>query len=401
MFLQKKTAAVILITILASASIFAENNKVTISRIKLEIDNARYTWDESFPEDKEDVRISPKAVFSFTELKPGIEISEQKLEKKVKIFETRLNESGLFYTASVNIIPPKRNPQKRTIVVKVMTGFFLRFGGGNAYGYLGNMVTGGRRAEWGITAGANFAGINFVLRNAFNHGIYLNPYIYYKNHLLRSSDLKYHKFRAGSDFGKYLTPDLLTGVGFETETHFYPELSSTPDFDYTITPFIYLTIPGTSFFSSEIKLKGPMIFTQGTFIPSIFAKVNATEEIGLFTLIQTGGLHYLWGNRDSSLLEQYLRVLPTETSVFGSLEAALSIFDTTLFSIMETELEVFIFGEAGSINNYGSGLQPIIYSAGSGLRLALKTPVFTTIELYLNTNNAGSSLLGFRIIGDY
>ncbi|HEY1406953.1 MAG TPA: hypothetical protein VF857_10120, partial [Spirochaetota bacterium] len=133
---------------------------VSVSRIKVEIDEEMYIWNpgEPVPTKSSSGFTSPATVLSFVDLKPGETISLPALEREVYRAEIRLTRSHFFYDVSVQIIPPLNAPQKRTIYIKVNEGFLYRFGGGNAYGMFGKDNISGTRKSFRIYAGYNLIG---------------------------------------------------------------------------------------------------------------------------------------------------------------------------------------------------------------------------------------------------
>ena len=51
------------------------------------------------------------------------------------------------------VVPPRKNPAERTVVVNVTSGFFWRFGGGSAWGMIGVAGLAGERASVKLYAG--------------------------------------------------------------------------------------------------------------------------------------------------------------------------------------------------------------------------------------------------------
>lgn len=392
-----------IIFLLTAFSAAASNTEslITVKKIKLEIGEHKYIWENGLPGAGPDAVILPETVLSFTSLNPGLIISEAKLNREVKLFEARLIESGLFYSASTAVIPPKKYPDMRTIAVRVKPGFLMRFGGGLAYGYIGSKTITGARKEWGITAGANTAGINLVCHNLFNRGFYLNPQINYENHLLRDAENPYHQFTLNLDTGKYFTPDILAGIGASVETDLLSETEGSPDFKYMFSGFAAFNLPRTEVLSADLKLRTPVILTGSEIIPSFFALGTLSQAVSLFSIRETAAIHYLWGSRDSSMLKDYVRTLPENVSLFTSAEAGITAIDCYIFSIFHMCLDFFCFGEVGSISSFQAGFSPLKYGTGAGIDLVFKEPVFVTLELYFNINNTETDGLQFQVKGDF
>ncbi len=149
------SAATVILFFLSSLNVrlYADSDTVTISKIRIIIEENRYIWDykESIPE-KTEGKTAPSTVISFLSFAPGDSLTTARLEKKVKHTETRLMNSGYFYNARVIIIPPRKKPESRTILIKIKEGFPYRFGGGIAYGMFGMENLWGKRKRFNIAA---------------------------------------------------------------------------------------------------------------------------------------------------------------------------------------------------------------------------------------------------------
>lgn len=147
---------------LFSQSLEKENQEITISRIRIYIDDVEITSEdfEGTP------AFSEKTILSFTKFKANKKMSLAALEKEVQQTQLRLMSSGFFYSTTVEIVPPRKNPDKRTIIINVRTGFLLRFGGGGIFGSFGKVALGGRRNELIAYAGWNTNGISYIDENA-------------------------------------------------------------------------------------------------------------------------------------------------------------------------------------------------------------------------------------------
>lgn len=157
------------------------SQKIEVNRIKFLINDSEFIWDleNSISGDLNPSGSEPEFIASFFKYKPGDKVELNKLEKEIDEYSLRLVESGLFYSQQISIVPPRKYPNKRTIVVKVSDGFKYRFGGGNAYGFFGNMNLYGR-GDYLLLAG----GLNKVLldyrQNAPNktfwgNKLFINP----------------------------------------------------------------------------------------------------------------------------------------------------------------------------------------------------------------------------------
>ncbi|MCQ2573903.1 MAG: hypothetical protein MJ182_08405 [Treponema sp.] len=172
--MNKKTVLKVIFLILVCGKIFAESNKVQISQVKIVIDDYEFSWKEDgLSVENENngnrkLRLLPETVLSFTNLKPGKSISLKNLEREVCETELRIRASGLVYSAKAVIVPARKNPEKRTVLITVKSGFFPRFGGGGYYGVYGRAGLSGKRMEVLGYAGWNVNGAAWKYENAFD-----------------------------------------------------------------------------------------------------------------------------------------------------------------------------------------------------------------------------------------
>lgn len=183
--MNKKTVLKVIFLILVCGKIFAESNKVQISQVKIVIDDYEFSWKEDgLSVENENngnrkLRLLPETVLSFTNLKPGKFISLKNLEREVCETELRIRASGLVYSAKTVIVPARKNPEKRTVLITVKSGFFPRFGGGGYFGVYGRAGLSGKRMEVLGYAGWNVNGAAWKYENAFNTPLILGTSIFW------------------------------------------------------------------------------------------------------------------------------------------------------------------------------------------------------------------------------
>jgi hypothetical protein len=142
----------------------AVNAAVTLVRVRIIINNDLYEWTEAgitLPGETT-AALTGRTVVSFTALHPGRRYTLEDLERECQKTRYRLEESGYFYSAAVTVVPPRRNPAERTVVIEVTQGFLMRFSGGYAYGMFGWAGLGGERQELRLYGGWNQNGAAYI-----------------------------------------------------------------------------------------------------------------------------------------------------------------------------------------------------------------------------------------------
>ena len=117
--------------------------KITVSKVKVFLDEEEIT--EESEKTQNDGKIRYSTIMSYTKFRENKKFSGKQLEKEAESTRLRLMDSGLFYSAEVETRESRKNPGTMVIYISVRTGFLLRFGGGNAYGFFGKAALGGRR----------------------------------------------------------------------------------------------------------------------------------------------------------------------------------------------------------------------------------------------------------------
>lgn len=205
-------------------------DEVTVSKVKLIIDEREYSWTVSGIEEingspetdgaaKGDVLLKPQAVISFLSFYPGQRYSVESFLNRCGDSELRLQKSGYVYQALVQIVPSRKTPTERTVIVSISSGFLWRFGGGDSWGMFGKEGLGGNRAGFRIFAGWNkngaeymnyrVGGIPLVLGG---RALFFGPGDYESKQGDRGSGIGDHPLEAALTTGWLPNPDLMIGL---------------------------------------------------------------------------------------------------------------------------------------------------------------------------------------------
>ena len=423
-----KVYFIIVCSFIFTASIYPLDS-ITISKIKILVQDSEYIWNkDSSIELVNGIEsyISPHTVISYTSLKPGNLYSLKQLDEETARTQIRLNNSGLFYTAFVQIVPPRKNPQERTIVITVKEGFYHRFSGGNAYGMYGREGLGGSRSGIYVYAGWNRLGVSYAHENLFNRGIILASSFtsldFFPSMFL--DDEYIHKMQGAMHLGKYLTPDI--GLTIFSRILFTPAMSSFSDTYFSIGPVI--RIHRNEFkpfgFSWNMETSSLWYMNQTSyqivtkwavcknFVEEYFKQKNLGQKLTLALLLSAGtenstapeSLAFnLYSTVDRSVRSGY-----SEEEVSGisyalfSTELRFNVFSLRIPPAFTCVPQIFLYTDIAFIEQKGSdGLYAYRDAFGGGIRLLLDNPIFAYFTFAYGLNHEGSSRFVFAVTGGF
>lgn len=136
---------------------------VTIYRVKLQIDGQLMLWEtaETPPERAEGMKQEPvvlTGLLAWYGLRPGDSWRVGRLEACLERFRLALEDSCLFYAVQAYVIPPQKDPARRTLFISVTSGFSTRFGGGGVWGMFGDDNADGAWLNYRLFAGYTLVG---------------------------------------------------------------------------------------------------------------------------------------------------------------------------------------------------------------------------------------------------
>ena len=397
---MKKTVF-ILYVLFSAPLLFAEQTKVTISNIKVFIDD-----EESSP------LICRETVLSYTALVAGKKISLNALEHELVQTELRLLASGLFYSAKVSVAPPRKNPAQRTVIITVQTGFFWRFGGGNAYGVFGKAGIGGKRLEVLSYAGWNKNGVSVLYEHVFD-----SPFIFESSLAWNGPASLFQADTASRVYaqlasGIFINPDIRLCIEFDDTAAFSTDA---PINELCISPYIQIqkyfskTVTALSTarlyaypFSTEKAVGGEAVTALNwtSFVPVTFALCGAAGISSSHT-----NTFFNLGMHDSTLSEAsfpdrivrsgtttarsnspYSKAFCADSYIFASGEIRWNALTFTVPPAFTIELQPFIFTDMALL-----GTAPLYTDAfGGGLRVLFDNPVFAYFTLCYGINHSGN-----------
>ena len=369
---------------------------VRVARVKITIDDVYCEWNErGLSAADRGMTLQPETIISFLSVKPGQSAEGREIERRCRESELRLMESGYVYKASVQIVPPRKNPDERTIVVIVTSGFLWRFGGGNAWGVAGVDGLCGERASVRVFAGWNRNGAEYRHYNAFGVPLVLGSSLFW----FGPGETAQKPFYGGLTVGWFLHPGVLIALDAVCRTEV---LKPGADMLFSLEPYLcyrqYL-IPGSPekygnesavgcdihgfFYPSESAVKGEIAgFIHG--------KLGSRTVIAckLAAGAASGGSGFdLFASEERSIRSGYTaEELCAQTFAFASAEYRQDIISFTVFSAIDCSLQVFLLMDAALLQ----GRAGLFDAYGAGARLLLDNPVFTCLTFSYGINHDGN-----------
>ncbi len=408
---------------------FFSEEAVSVTKVKIIIQEKEYVWNTDGVMEQisdESSYISPYTVASFSSLIPGKDYSLKKLEEEVMRTQMRLVQCGLFYSAVVQIIPPRKNPHERTIIITVTEGFLHRFSGGNAYAMYGREGLGGSRSGLYAYAGWNLLGLSYAHENLFHNGT-IAAFSFASYDLFPSllpDNNASHKMQGAMHLGKYITPDI--GVTLFSRILFTSLMSSFSEAHCSLGPVIRLNRYEFWPFSFSWNMETSALwymnqnsYTAQTswsfhknFAEQYFSNKGRDQKLTLSFLLSAGfenstapeSLAFnLYSTVDRSVRSGY-----SEEEVSGisyalfSTELRFNVFSLRIPPAFTCVPQIFLYTDIAFIEQKGSdGLYAYRDAFGGGIRLLLDNPIFAYFTFAYGLNHEGSSRFVFAVTGGF
>lgn len=390
--------------------------EVLLARIRVSMDDALYEWTPSALQpmetasagiggalsgDQKAPALTPGTVLSFIDLKPGRRYRPDDLERRCREGEARLLDSALTYGARVTVLPPRRDPESRTVLVTVKSGFLWRFGGGNAYGTVGKAAVGGERLSVRLFAGWNRNGAEILHQRAGGLPLVLGAGAFFDAPGLWPLPLgvtglppQTRVFEASLTQGVYAGPDLFLGVdegaAFSLGAEGSPILSVQPR--YRFERFLVSRNPGDA--PVRAGSEGRLWWFPGR-EDSAKAEVSAWVRLPLSERLaaaakgaagaSVGEFGFdLFGAEDRSVRSGYaFDGLQARRFGYASAEGRFLVADLPLGGGISCRIEAFAFADAAVLERFRGGSTGLrdAEAFGSGLRFLFDSPVFAYFSL--------------------
>lgn len=410
-------------------------SEITISRVRVFLDDVEITSSgagelDEMKDGTSTPAISVGSVLSFTKFKAGKKMTLKALEKEVQQTQLRLMNSGYFYNATVEIVPPRKNPERRTIIINVTTGFLNRFGGGGIYALFGKVALGGKRNQLIGIAGWNVNGASYIDENLFGLPLIAGASAYTNAPACFSSKGSGISFNGTATLGGFITPDLRFCVDalalYNTKSGFIQN-------DFIVSPYLFAQFFVNSKMTTTTEARlycKPAISTTDfngelcqTFNYSPVAKLNFAALVcsgvrfGNKTEVNENFTHDLSlehnaVSSNSGMNKRCIRSgydvdeLLLKNYVMASFEARWKAADFVIAGTFPCNIRPFIFadvavgqysesGEAGGQFSRTSSDLDFLDAYGLGIQFNFDCPVFAYFNFAYGFNHLGKGKFSF------
>lgn len=394
--------------------------KITVSKVKVFLDEEEIT--EESEKTQNDGKIRYSTIMSYTKFRENKKFSGKQLEKEAESTRLRLMDSGLFYSAEVETRESRKNPGTMVIYISVRTGFLLRFGGGNAYGFFGKAALGGRRNNLTGYLGYNKSGASYLDENTFGLPLILGARAF--TNLPQSlAQKKPLTFDTLVKAGVFMTPDLKLGADLKTLF----TVNEEPFADFILSPFLCDTV----WFSEKLVMKSELrlynYFSDEWKGNSTEAAVNIDyspfKKITLAGLLSVGAVIdqndgdktvkiYLEKSALSlcdglGLANRGIRSGYTEEELkvdcYGLLSAEIrwNAFAFNLANCFPVTFRPYLFTDLALAKKYSAGGLTFLDAYGAGLLICFDCPVFAYFNFSYGLNHEGKGRFVFAAMQSF
>lgn len=404
-------------------AVFSEEmpaGKITVSKVKVFLDEEEIT--EESEKTQNDGKIRYSTIMSYTKFRENKKFSGKQLEKEAESTRLRLMDSGLFYSAEVETRESRKNPGTMVIYISVRTGFLLRFGGGNAYGFFGKTALGGRRNNLTGYLGYNKSGASYLDENTFGLPLILGASAF--TNLPQSlAQKKPLTFDTLVKTGVFMTPDLKLGADLKTLF----TVNEEPFADFILSPFLCDTV----WFSEKLVMKSELrlynYFSDEWKGNSTEAAVNIDyspfKKITLAGLLSGGAVidqndedKIVKINLEKSALtlcdglglaNRGIRSGYTEEELkvdcYGlfSGEIRWNVFAFNLANCFPVTFRPYLFTDLALAKNYSAGGLTFLDAYGAGLLICFDCPVFAYFNFSYGLNHEGKGRFVFAAMQSF
>lgn len=427
MQIMKRLIMILIFTTIFASAFCSGIEKITISKIKVYLDENELSTETNFTEESQSPKIKLETILSFTKLCADKQFSQSALDREIKQTELRLLNSGLFYTAKVEKMESRKNPGTYIVYITVTTGFLKRYGGGAIYAVLGDVALKGNRDQRLWFIGANKNGISYLNENSFGKPVILGgdfftdaPLTFFPNTENITGTSTGPNIMGKATFGGMITPDFRlcvdTGASFSFKVL---EINK----NFVISPYISETkyIVDNFFWTFEGRVNLFPLQNWGTYIDAAITCNYTPFKNFTIAAFAAGGYSFgdfenhikLYRNTETlycnlGLANKEIRSgydfsdLSVSNYIMATLELRYKVLQFTIPPCFPCNLQPYVFADvayADFVNQSGTG--KLLDAYGAGLYLNFDCPVFVTFNFSYGFNHDGKGRFCFAVMQSF
>ncbi len=392
------------------SQVWCEKLHLTISKVKVFLDDVELTEDN-------EGEIKKSTILSYTNFKEGKSLSESAINHEVTELKLRLMDSGLFYTAEVEAVKSRKNPDAVIIVISVRKGFLMRFGGGAIYGLFGRVSLGGNRNKLLGYAGYNKSGVSYIDENICGIPLVLGAAAF-TNLPEAFAGKENYKLESDVKTGFYITPDLCIGedTGFFYDFGNKDELNYS--FDLLLSPYVFLKhyYSERLFNTAEVRSFNNPLKNTHAFEAAYTINFALTKRINLAGLVSGGFVKDTKINLEKDSLPFYEQPglsnrgirsgyskedLLTDTYCLCTFETRFRAANVSIPPCFPCEIVPYLFADVAFAHDYDSDDADLLDAFGAGVQLNLDSPVFVYFNFSYGVNHFGKGKFTFAAMQSF
>lgn len=402
-------------------------DRITVKRVKIVVDDHRYVWEDKkrVPARHADGITEPATIISHLAFAPGDQMTPEALERAVRRAQGRLLATNDYYSVSAVVLPPRKSPETRTVLIRLQEGFTYHFGGGYAYGFFGKDNLRGRRQYFAAAVGYNLTGATFVNESVADTPLILGAECFYTNSGPAPAEItEFHRVDTRIRTGLRFHPDWVIGLDVASLFVNHTTVPAGLDADYfgdarraelLLSPSLtYQFAADNEPISSGVRITARL----DLYLP-VSGGVRAAyllQAVGKKTLAKGHSLNLQLSHGRAFAPQPYMEkfdiysgndfAIRSGQDQFGLMaeQIAMANFEYRIHFVgffippfFDVDIDGFVFADAGWAAAhdeplFGGGL---LDAFGAGLRLNLNSPVFTYFSFSYGWSHQGSGRFVF------
>lgn len=400
---MKRIHVFIILCIFLLSQIHSEEEKFTISKIKVFLDDIELIG-------ADDGSVKKSTILSYTNFSEEKSYSENQIEKECEKTRLRLIDSGLFYSTEVEAVKSRINPTAVLIIISVRKGFLMRFGGGAVYGMFGRVALGGNRNKLLGYAGYNKSGLSYLDENVAGIPLVLGAGLF-TNVPQALCEKENYKLESNLKTGFYIAPDFCIGNDIKFIFDFGKSKETEFNLDYLLSPYIFLKLFHSEkvFSTTEVRSYNYILQNAHSIEAAYTINCSPAKKFNLAVLLSCGFSKDTKINlqKDSQpfyeqpgLGNRAVRAgykeeeLLTDTYCLCTFEGRFKAASFSIPPCFPCQLVPYVFTDLAFTENYGKAPQ-LLDAFGLGIQLNMENPVFAYFNFSYGINHFGKGKFTF------